>query len=70
VHLHSVRNDRNGMGFGQRYDLARVSDTADAVGVELNVIQSFIFDGTTSAGSNEIRLLPTLPPFVLTSCSC
>ena len=39
VHLAGVRNDGNGIRLGQRGDLARLGDAADAVGVELDVVQ-------------------------------
>ena len=49
VHLPGVRNDGNGICFGQRGNLARLGDAADAVGVELDVVERAGFEQVAEA---------------------
>ena len=44
VHLAGVRNDGDRVRLGQRGDLARLREAADAVGVELDVVDRARFD--------------------------
>ena len=56
VHLAGVRNDRHLEGLGQGGDLARLADAADAVGVELDVVERIGLEQLAEAEDGELVL--------------
>ena len=56
VHLAGVWDDGDLEGLGQGGDLARLADAADAVGVELDVVEGVGFEQLAEAEDGELVL--------------
>jgi len=56
VHLAGVRHDRNLKALSECRDFARLTDTAYAVGIELNVIKRIALQQLAEAEDGELVL--------------